>query len=245
MTSGTSGTSRPWLSCGSAVTTDDRGAPRDRLDFAAIGDIGGERLESRDVAQRVRVSHIFVLDDHMDEAHAVLEAEDLVGESFGLPLGELLEDLLYQSLVLLGPIGLGLVTNDDWHGSSLRPSWSRPKLRPDGRGKLIAPPCEVTTASRGTSRGTHKAASHFARSPTTSARAAPSFGVTVLFPAVLNTPDSGTRLKDGVRGATTRGQSMNLMRTKTIEQSIADTEESEHQLRKELGPVQLTVIGVG
>jgi len=38
---------------------------------------------------------------------------------------------------------------------------------------------------------------------------------------------------------------MNLMRTKTIEQSIADTEESEHQLRKELGPVQLTVIGVG
>ena len=38
---------------------------------------------------------------------------------------------------------------------------------------------------------------------------------------------------------------MNLMRTKTIEQSIADTEESEHRLRKELGPVQLTVFGVG
>ena len=38
---------------------------------------------------------------------------------------------------------------------------------------------------------------------------------------------------------------MNLTRTKTIEQSIADTEESEHQLRKELGPVQLTVFGVG
>ena len=29
---------------------------------------------------------------------------------------------------------------------------------------------------------------------------------------------------------------MNLRRTKTIEQSIADTEEPEHQLRKELGP---------
>src|SRR3954453_482230 len=38
---------------------------------------------------------------------------------------------------------------------------------------------------------------------------------------------------------------MNLMRTKTIEQSIADTEESEHQLRKQLGPLQLTVFGVG
>jgi APA family basic amino acid/polyamine antiporter len=40
-------------------------------------------------------------------------------------------------------------------------------------------------------------------------------------------------------------RSMNLTRTKTIEQSIEDTEESEHQLRKELGPVQLTVFGVG
>jgi APA family basic amino acid/polyamine antiporter len=38
---------------------------------------------------------------------------------------------------------------------------------------------------------------------------------------------------------------LNLTRTKTIEQSIADTEESEHQLRKELGPLQLTVFGVG
>jgi APA family basic amino acid/polyamine antiporter len=38
---------------------------------------------------------------------------------------------------------------------------------------------------------------------------------------------------------------VNLTRTKTIEQSIADTEESEHQLRKELGPLQLTVFGVG
>ena len=38
---------------------------------------------------------------------------------------------------------------------------------------------------------------------------------------------------------------MNLTRTKTVEQSIADTEESEHQLRRELGPLQLTVFGVG
>jgi APA family basic amino acid/polyamine antiporter len=38
---------------------------------------------------------------------------------------------------------------------------------------------------------------------------------------------------------------MNLTRTKSVEQSIADTEESEHQLRTELGPVQLVVFGVG
>src|SRR6476619_1577343 len=40
---------------------------------------------------------------------------------------------------------------------------------------------------------------------------------------------------------------MNLFRTKTIEQSIRDTEEGDEdqRLRKELGPVQLTVFGVG
>ncbi|MBV9160682.1 MAG: amino acid permease [Pseudonocardiales bacterium] len=38
---------------------------------------------------------------------------------------------------------------------------------------------------------------------------------------------------------------MNLWRTKTIEQSIADTEEPTHQLRKRLGPLELTVFGVG
>ncbi len=38
---------------------------------------------------------------------------------------------------------------------------------------------------------------------------------------------------------------MNLTRTKSVEQSIADTDESEHRLRKELGPLQLTVFGVG
>ncbi len=38
---------------------------------------------------------------------------------------------------------------------------------------------------------------------------------------------------------------MNLWRTKSIEQSIADTEEPAHQLRKRLGPIDLTVFGVG
>ena len=36
---------------------------------------------------------------------------------------------------------------------------------------------------------------------------------------------------------------MNLTRTKSVEQSIADTEESDHQLRKESGPVQLVMFG--
>ncbi len=38
---------------------------------------------------------------------------------------------------------------------------------------------------------------------------------------------------------------MNLFRTKTIEQSIRDTEEPDHQLRKRLGALELTVFGVG
>lgn len=38
---------------------------------------------------------------------------------------------------------------------------------------------------------------------------------------------------------------MNLWRTKSIEQSIADTEEPGHQLRKRLGPLELTIFGVG
>jgi basic amino acid/polyamine antiporter, APA family len=38
---------------------------------------------------------------------------------------------------------------------------------------------------------------------------------------------------------------MNLWRTKTIEQSISDTEVPTHQLRKRLGPIDPTVFGVG
>jgi len=38
---------------------------------------------------------------------------------------------------------------------------------------------------------------------------------------------------------------MNLWRTKTIEQSIRDTEEPTHQLRKQLSALDLTVFGVG
>jgi basic amino acid/polyamine antiporter, APA family len=38
---------------------------------------------------------------------------------------------------------------------------------------------------------------------------------------------------------------IDLFRTKSIEQSIRDTEEPTHQLRKQLGPVDLTVFGVG
>jgi APA family basic amino acid/polyamine antiporter len=38
---------------------------------------------------------------------------------------------------------------------------------------------------------------------------------------------------------------MNPFRTKTVEQSIRDTEEPGHQLKKQLGPLDLTVFGVG
>ena len=38
---------------------------------------------------------------------------------------------------------------------------------------------------------------------------------------------------------------MSLLRTKPIEQSIADTTDPEHQLRKDLGPLDLIVFGVG
>ena len=38
---------------------------------------------------------------------------------------------------------------------------------------------------------------------------------------------------------------MGIMRTKSIEQSIRDTEEPEFQLRKALGPLDLTIFGIG
>src|ERR671914_1306922 len=38
---------------------------------------------------------------------------------------------------------------------------------------------------------------------------------------------------------------MGIMRTKSIEQSIQDTEEPEFQLRKALGPIDLIVFGIG
>ncbi|MBV9311107.1 MAG: amino acid permease, partial [Solirubrobacterales bacterium] len=38
---------------------------------------------------------------------------------------------------------------------------------------------------------------------------------------------------------------MSVLRTKTVEQSIADTEEPGRQLRRSLGPVQLTLLGIG
>jgi APA family basic amino acid/polyamine antiporter len=38
---------------------------------------------------------------------------------------------------------------------------------------------------------------------------------------------------------------MSLLRTKSIEQSIADTDDPDHRLRKDLGPLDLVVFGVG
>jgi len=38
---------------------------------------------------------------------------------------------------------------------------------------------------------------------------------------------------------------MGVLRTKSIEQSIQDTEETDHKLRKELSAWDLTVVGIG
>ena len=38
---------------------------------------------------------------------------------------------------------------------------------------------------------------------------------------------------------------LGIMRTNSVEQSIRDTEEPEFQLRKALGPLDLTVVGIG
>ena len=38
---------------------------------------------------------------------------------------------------------------------------------------------------------------------------------------------------------------MSLLRTKSVEQSIAETDEPAHRLRRELGAINLTVFGVG
>ncbi len=38
---------------------------------------------------------------------------------------------------------------------------------------------------------------------------------------------------------------MEVLRRKSVEQSIRDTEDTEHQLRRSLGPIQLTAIGIG
>jgi basic amino acid/polyamine antiporter, APA family len=52
---------------------------------------------------------------------------------------------------------------------------------------------------------------------------------------------SVVRVAEGSR----KGNMMGIMRTKSIEQSIQDTEEPEFQLRKALGPIDLTVFGIG
>src|ERR1039458_7991711 len=53
------------------------------------------------------------------------------------------------------------------------------------------------------------------------------------------------RLDVGSTSAYREESGMNLWRTKTIEQSIRDTEEPAHKLRKQLGALDLTVFGVG
>src|SRR5215218_1437997 len=59
-------------------------------------------------------------------------------------------------------------------------------------------------------------------------------------------PQSDTiNFRCGVIGSLKGGSLMGIMRTKSIEQSIRDTEEPEFQLRKALGPWELTLFGIG
>ena len=46
-------------------------------------------------------------------------------------------------------------------------------------------------------------------------------------------------------GETQRRAAVGIMRTKSIEQSIRDTEDPEFKLSKSLGPLDLTVFGIG
>jgi len=48
-----------------------------------------------------------------------------------------------------------------------------------------------------------------------------------------------------MRAATLPRMTSALLATKSVEQSIADTESGDHQLRKRLGPLDLTVFGIG
>src|ERR1700687_144996 len=63
----------------------------------------------------------------MDEAHAVLEPEYLVGEAVRLPPVKVGEHLLNQGLVLVGPLGLGLVPHHScFHRCSVHRAGGRP-----------------------------------------------------------------------------------------------------------------------
>src|SRR3954454_4066149 len=48
-----------------------------------------------------------------------------------------------------------------------------------------------------------------------------------------------------MRGVADSGGIMSVFRTKTVEQSIADTDDPDHSLRRELSVVDLTVFGIG
>jgi hypothetical protein len=93
----------------SAEAADDRCSPDRWRDVETVDDIRNEGLKRRQSLQRVGVIDVVVFDDDVDEAHTVLEPEDLEGEALGLALVQLGEHGLDQLLILLGPLGLHLV----------------------------------------------------------------------------------------------------------------------------------------
>ena len=62
------------------MAADETGPRSDRRDVAALGDARHEGVEGRHVLERIEFVHV-LLDDHGDEAHAVVEQEGLGGEA--------------------------------------------------------------------------------------------------------------------------------------------------------------------
>jgi hypothetical protein len=92
----------------STVAPNDGCTHRYRRYVAAVVDVSQEGLKGRYGLQRFGILDV-VLDQDVDEAHAVIEAEDLVGEAFRLVLVQLGEHRLDQLQVFICPIRLGLV----------------------------------------------------------------------------------------------------------------------------------------
>ena len=86
----------------SAVAADDRCTHRERRNLAAVFDAGDEGLKGRHGLQRFGLVDV-VLDHDVNEAHAVVEPKNLVGEALRLVLVQLRKHCLDQLLVLTGP----------------------------------------------------------------------------------------------------------------------------------------------
>jgi hypothetical protein len=107
----------------SPVAADDGCSHRERGDVTPLGDAGDKGLKGRNLLKRAGIIDV-MLDGHVDEAHTVLKAEDLVRESLRLAFVQLGEYRLDQPLVFVSPLRLRLIA----HHNRLRhvPHFTRP-----------------------------------------------------------------------------------------------------------------------